>query len=191
MTVEECLQKFDAVFTRLKLNRERVPLEVLETRYAKGYAALRREVWHWGDWYITAYFNALRRPFHPADEEGNRRVHEQAAAILREEYGPGGLIEQSRAALLDRLDRDEFELLIWRIYDRAEREAYLPYWRSHCRRTGPDGRFFSDIIQKLWWPKEEEGPGFLTGFWGDENRKYDRLWTYPPVESPDVRSGGE
>ena len=44
MTDGERLQKFDADFQKLKKNREKVPLEQLQTRYADAYNALVAEV---------------------------------------------------------------------------------------------------------------------------------------------------
>ena len=158
----ERLRKFDADFARLKRNREQVSLEQLRTRYAKAYNALASEVQAGADWYADTYIKYLvdQLPRHPEDTAGNEWLTKRISAIRAEEEKPGGRVERYRAALLDRLDKAEFEQLVWEIYDRIEREAFDPYWQRHNRWTGSPGwRFvYNDIWKKFWMPPSKRNP---------------------------------
>jgi len=72
MTDGERLQKFHDDFAKLQQNRKKVPLEQLQTRYAKAYNALVAEVQAGADWYAATYINLLvgHFPIHPQDAAG-------------------------------------------------------------------------------------------------------------------------
>ncbi len=161
MTDSEKLKKFDADFAKLQHNRQQVPLDQLRTRYAKAYNALLAEVREGADWFADAYIRVLSFPRHPKDTAGNDWLDKRIAAILEEEHRPGGLVERYRAALLDRLDREEYEQLVWERYDRLLREAFDPYWQRHCRWVGEPGKrwIYNDIFKKFWLPPCEQYPG--------------------------------
>lgn len=166
MTDREWLDKFNADFQKLQHNREKIPLDQLRTRYARSYNALLEEVIQDADWFAARYRECLAFPRHPEDKAGNEWLDKRLAAILEEENRPGGRVERYRAALTDRLDRDEFEQLVWEIYDRMEREAFDPYWQRHNRWVGEQGNrwIYNDIIKKYWYGPERRGEG-KTGFW--------------------------
>lgn len=161
MTDREGLDKLDADFKKLQHNREKVPLDQLQTRYAKAYNALVADLQADADWYAARYLEVLAFPRHPEDKAGNEWLDRRIAAILEEERRPGGRVELYRAALVDNLDRQDFEQLVWEIYDRLEREAFDPYWQRHCRWTGEPGKrwIYNDIFKKFWLPPCERYPG--------------------------------
>ena len=167
MTDGERLQKFDADFARLKLNREKVPLEQLRTRYAKAYNATVAEVEAGAAWFADTYIKLLvdHSPRHQKDTAGNEWLDRRLAAIRAEEEKPGGRVERYRAALIDRLDMEEYRQLVWEIYNRLEVEAFDRYWQRHNRWIGPPDRrwIYNDIIKKFWWPKKEKYPA--SGCW--------------------------
>ena len=162
MTDGERLRKFDADFEKLRKNREEVPLEQLQTRYADAYNALVAEVQAGADWYADTYINLLvsHFPRHPKDTAGNEWLDKRLAAIREQEAKPGGRVERYRAALLERLDRKAYEQLVWEMYNRLEVEAFDPYWQRHNRRVGESGHrwIYNDITRKFWWPKTEGYP---------------------------------
>lgn len=166
MTDREGLDKLDADLKRLQQNREKVPLDQLQTRYAKAYNALVADLQADADWYAARYLETLAFPRHPKDKAGNEWLDRRIDAILEEERRPGGRVERYRAALIDNLDRQGFEQLVWEIYDRLSREAFDPYWQRHCRWAGPpDNRWiYNDIFKKWWYGPERRGEG-KTGFW--------------------------
>lgn len=173
MTDGERLQKFDADFEKLKKNREKVPLEQLQTRYADAYNALVAEVQAGADWFADTYIDLLvgHFPRHPKDIAGNEWLDKLIAAIREQEAKPGGRVERYRAALLARLDMEEYRQLVWEIYNRLEVEAFDPYWQRHNRWVGEPGRrrwIYNDITRKFWWPKTEGYPE--SGCW--INRDY-------------------
>jgi len=163
------LDKFDADMEKLKHNREKVPLEALQTRYARAYNTLVAEVECDADWWAKRYLEVLAFPRHPQDTAGNEWLDKRIAAILQEEQRPGGRVEQYKKALIQGLNREAFEHLVWEIYDRMEREAFDPYWQRHCFWTGPPGNrwIYNDIIQKFWQAKDKTEP--TDGCWINSN----------------------
>lgn len=162
MTDGERLKKFDADFDRLKKNREKVPLEQLRTRYADAYNALVAEVEAGAAWFADTYIKLLvdHFPRHQKDTAGNEWLDRRLAAIRAEEEKPGGRVERYRAALIDRLDMEEYRQLVWEIYNRLEVEAFDPYWQRHNRWTGKPGNrwIYNDIFKKFWHPPCEKYP---------------------------------
>ncbi len=156
MTAEEriqqkkLIQKFEADFGKLRRNREKVPLQALQSRYAKAYESLVQEVRSDADWFADADLSLLIQHFprHPTDAADNAELDRKINAIIQEESRPGGLKDQYKAALIDRLDWDEYLTLVWKIYDRVYREAFSPYWKHYCHWTGqPGGR---RIYNEIW-----------------------------------------
>lgn len=167
----ELLAKFEEAFKKLMLNREKVPLEQLETQYAGPYKALLTKVTKLADWFADRYMKELAVPRHPEDTEGNGWLDKRIEAILQDERKPGGRVEQYRTALVDRLDGYGFYQLVYEIYDRLRREAFNPYWQRHCHRMA-DGVIYNDIFNKLWWPEE--------GCWINSDYKTGRDFRYTP-----------
>ena len=159
-TVKERLDAFDRAFKKLKANREKVPLEILRTKYAAPYEATVKAVLEGADWFADEYIRVLDFPRHPADKAANEWLQRKIDAIIKQEAKPGGLVEQYRAALIDRLDMDEYHDLVWRRYDRLLREAFDPYWQRHNRWTGKPGNrwIYNDIFKKFWHPPCEKYP---------------------------------
>ena len=157
-TVKERLDAFDRAFKKLKANREKVPLEILRTKYAAPYEATVKAVLEGADWFADEYIRVLDFPRHPADKAGNEWLQRKIDAIIKQEAKPGGLVEQYWAALIDRLDRDEYETLVWKRYDRLLREAFDPYWQRHCFRLA-SGWIYNDILRKFWLPSESGKSG--------------------------------
>lgn len=158
------LKRFRADFEKLRHNREKVPLQQLQTKYARSYNTLVAEVIDGADWFFQKYMETLAFPTHPKDTAGNDWLAKRISAIGAEERNPGGLVERYRAALIDRLDMDEYENLVWQGYDRRLREAFDPYWQRHNRWVGePDNRWiYNDIFKKFWLPPCE---GYPAGGW--------------------------
>lgn len=149
MTVTERLKKFDADFAKLRHNREKVPISELQTRYANKYNALVETVMSHAEWFAAEYLKALAFPATRDDTEGLENLRKSLVTIEQEESQPGGLISHFRVALIDNLDRDEFDDLVEKFYERQLNEAFYPYWQSHCHKQ-PDGRIYNDIFKKFW-----------------------------------------
>jgi len=186
------LDKFDTDMKKLKSNREKVPLEALQTRYARAYNTLVAEVECDADWWAKRYMEVLVFPRHPQDTSGNEWLDKQIAAILQEEQRPGGRVERYRAALTENLDRPAFEQLVWEIYDRLLQEAFDPYWQRHCRWVGEPGNrwIYNDISKKWWYGPERRGEG-KAGFWinkdytGEDSRFPPNIGEDPQNEKTD------
>lgn len=108
MTKVKRLRKFRADFAQLQRNREKVPLEQLQTRYAQAYNALVAEVKAGGDWYADTYIKTLEREaFSPywnrhnrwTGEPGNRWIYND---IIKRFWVPPGKVERwPRGAWID------------------------------------------------------------------------------------------
>lgn len=171
--VAERLAQFDKAFQKLKANREKVPLEELQGPKFRGpYNRLVREVTDGADWYADAYLKCLEFPRHPRDTAGNEWLDKRIAAILEDEKKPGGLVERYRAALIERLDKAEYEDLVWRRYDRLLREAFDPYWQRHCIRL-ESGWVYNDIFKKFWYdPGDGTAPGWINSDYSGWDGRY-------------------
>ena len=172
----ERLKKFEDDFRKLKANRERVPLKTLQTTYRKKYDALIQDVTAGGDWFADRYLEELLAAFHrhPEDRGGNQWLDDKIGRIIQEENRPGCMRDQWRTALVDKLNFERFEGLVYQRYQRCLNEALLPYWRRHCRKTKA-GWIYNDIIRGFWM---EDNTG-REGCWISQSRKV-LLIGYPP-----------
>ena len=174
-TKAEKLQVFHSDFEKLKKNRAAMPLTELMRRCGKAYKALVAQVLEAADWYADTFIETYAFPTDPQDAAGNEWLKNRIAAILQEERAPGKLVDRYRAALIDRLDIDEFRQLVWERFERLRREAYNPYWARHCRRLD-SGWIYNDILQKFWLPSEsgKSGGWINSDYTGWDSR-------FPPV----------
>lgn len=188
MTDKEWLDRLAADFDKLKKNREQVPLEKLETTYKKSYTALVASLTEAADWFADRYLQTIIDgwPRHPRDKAGNDWMDKRIAIIIEQENQPGGLRDQWRAALIDHLDRAEFEELVWKRYDLCEKKAFDPYWERHNRWVGPpENRWiFNDIICRFWLPPGADA-NWPNGVWlNTKSEVYSSNW--PPNIGPDT-----
>ena len=190
MTDAEMMKKFHSDLKRLKENREKVPIELLTTRYKKGYDALLEELRHDADWYADLYLFSFNFPRCSEDEAGSLEVDARIRAIIQEENEPGRLRDQWRIALTEHMDEEELLDLSWKRYDRCLQEAYMPYFNRHCRWVGPsDNRWIYSEILRKWWrpPRHDSRLGQRPGAW--INRDYtEQDMRFPPDIGPDPLS---
>ena len=112
------LTRFHADFQKLKINREKVPLQQLTTRYARSYNTLVAEVMDGAVWFYRKCVELEEDfPTYPEDTAGNEWLAKCLATIGEGEKKPGGLVDQFRVALIDRLSMDEYHDLINRTYE--------------------------------------------------------------------------
>lgn len=100
MTDTEWIAKLEADFGKLQRNRQQVPLEKLETTYAKSYKALISRLTEAADWFADRYLQTLTEhwPRHPKDTAGNEWLERKVAAIAgRESRGTAGSTTTSSA----------------------------------------------------------------------------------------------
>ena len=167
------LERFHADFEKLRLNREKVPLQKLQTTYERSYNTLVAEVMDGAVWFYRKCVELEEDfPTYPEDTAGNEWLAKCLATIGEGEKKPGGLVDQFRVALIDRLSLDEYHDLINRTYEPRLR-VFNRYWSRHCRRL-ESGWIYNRILKKFWWPQTEGYPG--SGCWIDTGRDY----RYPP-----------
>lgn len=170
------LERFHADFEKLRRNREKVPLQKLQTTYERSYNTLVAEVMDGAVWFYRKCVELEEDfPTYPEDTAGNEWLAKRLATIGEDEKKPGGLVDQLRAALIDRLDMDEYHELINKTYE-PRLQVFNRYWMRHCRRLD-SGWIYNRVFEKFWWPKTEGHPE--SGCW--INSDYTgRDYRYPP-----------
>lgn len=177
------LTRFHSDFEKLKHNREKVPLQTLKTKYERAYNTIVAEVMDGAVWFYKKCIEAGGEfPTHPEDKAGNEWLAKCLAAIAEDEKKPGGLFDQFQAALIDRLDFEEYNGLLDRGYERRL-QVFNRYWMRHCKRL-ESGWIYNRIFKKFWWPKTEGYPE--SGCW--INRDYTgKDYRYPPQLKEEVQ----
>lgn len=182
MTEKEHLEKFDADFQKLKHNREKVPLDQLQTRYAKSYEALLEELRKDADWFIDTYLRTVGFVVAKDDEEAVAALRRRIDRILEEEREPGRLYSQAYAALIDQLDREAFEEKVWEIYHSLDTDAYDAYVQRFNQYPADGGKIYNSLINGYWDP---HSPRCNRPCWVDETGLY-RSDDHPPIQRKDL-----
>jgi len=185
--VKAYMKEFDAKFSKLKSNRAKIPLNLLTTKYAKAYNALVEWLEEYAVWFTEEYINHLALPEPPQYVEWNIELEKKIEAIKTEEKKPGGLYQRIRDSLINNLNEQEFDMNVWRLYDRLEKEAWDPYQQRFNRWVGPpdNRRIYNDLFEAFWIESPDPTNG---GYWADEHWKCKRLG-YPPKIGPDPEGG--
>lgn len=164
---QERLAKFEADFQRLKANREKIPIEVLITRYNRTYNALCDAVRDEGDWYLRTHVLALTEDYPQIpDEAENLALIEKISGIVRREMGPGGLRDTAQSALVGSLDLQAFYKVCQDLYTRVETEAFLPFFRRYCKPAA-GGWTYNSLIN-CYWRRSDKVPD---GAWVRKNEE--------------------
>ena len=189
MDVSAYMEEFKVRFARLQSNREKVPMEQLTTKYAAAYNALVKWLEEYAEWFTAEYLKLCAVPIKPEDKVGNEWLAKKSNAILAEERKPGGLYQRIRDSLIEDLNQEEFEMNVWRLWDRLEKEAYDPYLQRYNRWIGKPGNrwIYNSLFDAYWLPDPEYSEG---GYWIDVNRKYKRM-NYPPKIGADSEGGNQ
>lgn len=187
MDVRAYMKEFNARFSKLKSNRAKIPMELLTTKYAKAYGTLVGWLEEYAEWFTEEYIKHLALPEYPQDDEGTAWVRKKIEAIKAEERKPGGLYQRIRNSLIEDLDQKEFEMNVWRLWDRLEKEAYDPYLQRYNRWIGEPGNrwIYNSLLGLYWLPDEKMEDG---GYWIKQDRSYGRMG-YPPRIGADPEGG--
>ena len=173
-------REFEEKFAKLVTNREKVPLELLETRYKAAYGRLCRWLSDFADWYIDEAVRTFVKNLWTAPEDtvGAEDLRRKAEAIRAEEKRPGGTYEATRRALLLELDKEAAESGALRICGRISREAYAPYVGRFNRTVGILHRphIYNSLFKAFWFPRTDIPEG---GFWVNVWREVVMVG-YPP-----------
>ena len=142
---------------KLQRNREQVPMEDLQTKYATGYRALVAKIWKLGEWWADCCVQAAPFPFTPGSDHEKEFTKRAGAVLWKEKAQPGGLYEQMKATLIDDMDLVKFMDLALDVYEKVYYEAFQPYWDSNCRWVGPpENRWIkSDVTGHFWNPQKK------------------------------------
>lgn len=137
-------------FERLKKNRENVPLEVLKTKYKKGYENLKHKIAQ----ELKKYVNDLTAlGIYDLGDDVTPKIWQSWENKIQEimnQEAAAGLSKQLGHAVFGNLDLREFEeLVIGRITLRVKYEVYAPYWLKHCKENAT-GEIENDLIGMKW-----------------------------------------
>ena len=104
-----------------------MPLELLQTKYAKSYQSLIEDLDEYIEWFMIQCSES-GPPYNPDDMEENRwRANLELKIMIEEMDGVGGLFDQAEAALIDNLDRNLFDAKCLELRQRLQREVWEPY----------------------------------------------------------------
>lgn len=131
---------------KLRKNRENIPLEILKTRYAVAYQKLLEDI---RDMVTELVKRTLAQglPFRAEDLDAKEEFLNGFQRILEEEARKG-VFREIGHAVFQEYDLCEALEIAEQVWVRIRREAYGPYWVSHCHED--KGRIYNDIIDMVW-----------------------------------------
>ena len=84
MSIDEWMAKLDRDLQKMKINREKIPLDVLKQKYERAYNTLYAELECDADWFADMYLLTLQFPRHPEDAAGNEWLDKKINRIKEE-----------------------------------------------------------------------------------------------------------
>ena len=141
-----------ADFEKYKKNREKVPLEILKTKYKKPYEALEAKLAKELQWYVNEIaFLGIYDIGKDLKDDGLKKWGQEIARIYKEEED-AGLPKILGTAVFKHMDLREFENYVcYTLTHRIRYEVYAPYWLEHCKTDG--GITTNDLIGMTWDPE--------------------------------------
>lgn len=133
---------------KLKKNREKVPLEVLKTKYKIPYSALLQEIKTKTE-KVLLQFLVGGLPFKKGEGSEVQAFIQRVNKILAEEKAAGTFREISRAVFAEYDPEKALEVAAAKVWPRIWFEAYSPYWIRHCIRQ-EGGDVWNDLIEMRW-----------------------------------------
>lgn len=168
---------------QLKRNVDKVPLEILQTKYAKGYTALTDSIWQAGQQMIDAIFSGFL-PLPVKEDAPDTPAYREKAKAIEAREKEAGTFDRMRGALIDRQDLQEFYDLVMKYWEAVFTEAWEPYMNQHCRWVGkPENRWIYCDIFKAWWYQEPKYENL--GHWIIQNGERAPIPCYQPNIGPD------
>lgn len=168
---------------QLKRNVDKVPLEILQTKYAKGYNALVDSIWQAGQQMMDAIFRECL-PLPVKEDAADTPDYQKAADAIRAREKEAGAYDRMRAALIDRQDISEFYDHVTKLWEALFTEAWEPYMNRHCRWVGkPDNRWIYCDIFNAWWYQEPKYEHL--GHWITKTGERAPIPCYKPSIGPD------
>lgn len=182
----EQAEKLAALLQKLKANKEKVPLEVLKTKYKAPYEALLEEIHSVGVEYLKAVASKL-----PDWCEGlkvGKQYGVEMTGLFNDLYKDGGYSEKIGRALYKNYSLPEAEALAAEI-NKKYHAALLDYFHSKtclyatAESFNPEDtkepKIYNALIRKFWdeatggWvdPTEEDNVNAILIFIGKENKQ--------------------
>lgn len=164
-----------ADFEKYKKNREKVPLEVLKTKYKKPYEALKNKLAKELQWYVNEIaFLGIYDIGKDLKDDGLKKWGQEIARIYKEEED-AGLPKILGTAVFKHMDLREFENYVcYTLTHRIRYEVYAPYWLEHCKTEV--GITTNDLIGMTWDPEHN--------LWEGKTEEGNPCWTVklPPTQ---------
>lgn len=177
----EQAEKLEALLDKLRLNKEKVPLEVLKTKYKAAYEKLIAEIKAEAQAIIKLI--AARPPSWLEGQLIKQEHSEEMAAIFNQLYQEGDYAKRIRQALYKRYSADEARQLAEEINQKYQEGLLKLFHQKTCLYTTAENwdpenpvtpRIYNDLVDKFWdeengeWISENKPPGaalliFVTG----------------------------
>ena len=158
-------ERLSTAVAKMKNNREKVPVEVLETKYQKSYEALKREIKEAGS-YVFNNLVIMNVRIKPGD---TTESWIKPMTDVYSEADENGLPTKLGDALTKYCDLDLFVLYAMQMQYAFERRCYMDYWLSHTHVLG--GAYYNDIVD-MWYNQK-------TKSWMNANKEFGLFW--PPT----------
>ena len=143
--LEFCWNEYLKSVKTLENNRKNVPLQELETKYAKPYSSLLKKIKRNTEVVISdLIFSTL---LFESDED-KEKVCEVIFTILD---GKKDVLAEISSVLYSEFDiRKALEILYNKMLLQIWEEAYIPYWDQHCSLQEKDTVIWNDLLQMKW-----------------------------------------
>lgn len=177
----EQAEKLAALLDKLRLNKEKVPLKILKTKYKAAYEKLTAEIKTEAQAVIKPI--AARPPSWLKGQLIKQEYGEEISAIFNRIYQEGSYAKKIGQALYKRYSVDEARQLAEEINRKYQEELLKLFRRATCLYTTAENwdpenpltpKIYNDLVDKFWdeekgeWISEDKPPGaalliFTTG----------------------------
>jgi len=169
---------------RLQKNREKVPEDVLKTKYAKPYEKLIQTLKEQTGAMIAWAAVPDNLPVLD-DQEDIEAIATRAQGIINL-HRIMGTYKRIEHAVFSEYSPGQAFLMASKIRDEIERDAYGPYWEKHCNLRKDGTEIYNDIVGMIWISPD---------LWRNEEGTCFEFITWPPpkemVEAVERRKNGD
>lgn len=149
-------EKWKSDIEKLKKNRERVPEDILRTKYAKGYnrllAEIREQTEAMTRHVLLSGFPILKGWDDPEFPEDKKDVKDLIARItsIVNLAKISGTFKKIEFAASGECDPEAAMKLAWAVHETISREAYWSYWEKHCSLQENGTIIWNDLYGMRW-----------------------------------------
>lgn len=155
-------EEYQDKLRKLRINREKVPLQVLQTKYKEPYRQLLQEIKKLSEEILKSFvFGGMK--FDLENESELKEFISAAQAVIDQEEEVGTFQEISQAVFQEYDAEKMLDIAARKILWRVWYEAYAPYWIKHCILQCDGNVIWNDLIKMKW----DAGSGVWTSMDGE------------------------